>query len=706
MDDVLGTSPLEFKDDYFASAFSSDDNAEELEEDSEGGERRRIEEEHNGRSESIYQRPNLCKTPSILSLSPARDGSESNKDTGIMFNELRTVPTSSLSLENASLNHFRRLSSRNDDNQLLSVYQPDDTMSTILSPMLESVNDYTLEPVVPETIVEEEVKTGFPYELCNNKFEKSDDDNDRNLFFNNRQHFFILSSAGKPIYSMHGSNELFLVYSGIIQTIVSFFKYSNSGEESIKMIESNDSRTGKPIKFVFLDKSPIILMTIIKNDESTQIELEQQLDFIYSFLISTLSKPYIEKIFTKYANFDLRNLLGKTDIQTLDSICEDLSNNLNISQILSGLQCLRMHSSVRSRLYNKLFSFKSQNFLYGLVIGPNEKLISIIKPRRHTLHTSDLMILFEMIYNTNTFKAKNDSGDLKFITNETFWVPICLPKFNSNGHLYTLIQFHQLNDERFFKLHDIEHNQSNELYDEDFTKIGIILLSPFKDSFNELRKVSQSLSKEILFDKKIFKDIWNSIVGNGRIIVDRVIGEPNSNLLSQPLPNSSSERRMTISSIMNNFSLNSKPSIAITTEYVIPDNIIHFTVKNKRLVQYIFPESKMFNIYDLTIKKNLLHIYKYLRRKLHFVTSDFNINVPNYDENIDDLNNNFRNNIVYESLNDIYIDERIVGFACKLGNYEIFIVGKGELLNENKLIEYSLKILRWCKRQEVRIFIK
>jgi hypothetical protein len=701
MENILGTSPLEFQDDYFASNISSDDN--------------------NPDNESInttteYQQK-LRKTPSVISLSQPNnnDGDKKNINTGILFNKLRTFPTNSINLENARQNHFTtQLNSNEDNNDTVSIYPGNDTISTLLSPMLEPINEMNNDDVISENIIEEDNNelNKFPYIFDDgNNFEKSDENNDFNLFFNRRQHFFILSSAGKPIYSMHGSYELFVVYSGIIQTIVSFFRYSNIDEESVKIIESNDDKTNNPIKFVFLDKSPIILMTVIKNDQSTQIELEQQLDFIYSFIISALSKPYIDKIFNKYANFDLRNLLGKTDIQTLDSICEDLSNNLNISQVLSGLQCLRMHSSIRSRLNNKLISLKKQDFLYGLVIGPNEKLITIIRPKKHTLHTSDLMILFEMIYNTNTFKMKNevDNKILNFITNEIFWVPICLPKFNSNGHLYSIIQFHQLKDERFFKLHDIEFDKK---IDDDLTKIGIILLSPYKDSFNELRKISNLISKEILFDKKIYKDIWNSLVGNGRIIVDRIIGDSDINFIQNNQQsdygndiNDLTERRLTITSIMNKLSINSFSTTPNT--YYMTEDILHFTVKNKRLVQCIFPESSKFNIYDITIKKNLLQIYKYLRRRLQIVTSDFIFqdNQINLTEDNHELNNNFKNNIVFEILDNIKTNERIVGFACKIGNYEIFIIGKGDMINENKLIEYSLRILRWCKRQERRVFI-
>jgi hypothetical protein len=39
-----------------------------------------------------------------------------------------------------------------------------------------------------------------------------------------RKHFFILSAAGKPIYSRYGDDAIISGYMGVIQTIISFFE--------------------------------------------------------------------------------------------------------------------------------------------------------------------------------------------------------------------------------------------------------------------------------------------------------------------------------------------------------------------------------------------------------------------------------------------------------------------------------------------------
>lgn len=680
MESELATSPLEFQDDYFATNLSSDDVV-----DSSADEARFIDP---------HQQQALRKTTSIISL-----GNQANGNTGIMFKELRTVPMNSISLENVSLNRMNGAeNSTNDD--VLSVNQADDTASTILSPIITAANitdDVENEPTANSDLKE----TGFPFVL-NECLEYSDDSDNISKFFGNRQHFFMLSSAGKPIYCMHGSYDIFVVYSGVIQTIVSFYKYSSNGSKSVKIIECKDKKTGQPIKFVFLDKSPIILMTIVRSNQSTYIELEQQLDFIYSFILSALSKPYIDKLFGKYANFDLRNLLGKTDVLTLDSICEGFANNLNVSQVLGGLQCLRMHLSIRSRLERKLMNFRSENLLYGLIVGPNEKLISIMRPKRHTLHTSDLMILFEMIFNTNTFKTKSDDkGQLKFITSETFWVPICLPKFNSSGHLYNLIQFHQLKDERLFKLHDIKDTDDLHL-DEDSTKIGIILMSPYKDTFNEMRKISNEIAKTILFDHKIYRNIWSSLVGNGRIVVDKIIGDK-GNEFKENVQGSTA-----FSSLINKLSLNSPKQKNLSDGTEPWSGILHFAVRSKRSVQCIFPESVYFDINDEKVRRNLLNVYKYLRHRLHVVWTDTAcLDFSEGSENIvldGGEAAGGSNTVIYEDWYDEINEEKILGFGCKFGTYEVFIIGKGTV-TESDMLAYGLKVVKWVRKQDSRIFI-
>jgi vacuolar fusion protein MON1 len=85
-------------------------------------------------------------------------------------------------------------------------------------------------------------------------------------WINQRCHVFILSTAGKPVYSLHGSEEKLSTLFGLLQALVSVVQ---SGDDSIRSI------TARNIKFVFLVKSPLILVGVNKSQRSEQQILNQ-----------------------------------------------------------------------------------------------------------------------------------------------------------------------------------------------------------------------------------------------------------------------------------------------------------------------------------------------------------------------------------------------------------------------------------------------
>ena len=85
-------------------------------------------------------------------------------------------------------------------------------------------------------------------------------------WINQRCHVFILSTAGKPIYSLHGSEEKLNTLYGLLSALVSVVQ---SGDEAIRSI------TAKNTKFVFLVKSPLILVGVSKSKRSEHQILNQ-----------------------------------------------------------------------------------------------------------------------------------------------------------------------------------------------------------------------------------------------------------------------------------------------------------------------------------------------------------------------------------------------------------------------------------------------
>lgn len=84
-----------------------------------------------------------------------------------------------------------------------------------------------------------------------------------------QKHIFVLSDAGKPIYTLHGNEEKLASLCGVIQALVSFVQH---GQDSITSINA------KGIRFVFMVKNNLILVAVFRMDWSIgQIQMQLKL---------------------------------------------------------------------------------------------------------------------------------------------------------------------------------------------------------------------------------------------------------------------------------------------------------------------------------------------------------------------------------------------------------------------------------------------
>lgn len=464
--------------------------------------------------------------------------------------------------------------------------------------------------------------------------ETADSSTEMDKFLRFKKHFFILSSAGKPIYSMHGSDEVIAGYMGIIQTIMSFFK-ENNNDNLRSFVTKNKTR------FTFYNQSPIILMAVSSRDE-TDLQLLQQLQFLYNFLLLTLSKPHINRVFAKRENYDLRKLLGRSDIACLDSICNDLSNSLNPGLIIGGLQAIKMKSSIRRSLEGLMIENRSPNLLYGLIVAPKGRLITVLRPKRHSLHTSDLQLLFEMVFNTNTFKTTADDS----YSEEEFWVPTCLPKFNLNGFLYSFI--------KFIDLTKYAEGESRQFIDKlnlsqqeiDDNKLAIILISADKSAFFEMRDVANSMIGDLMHQHTLFNELTRCLYTD-------------------------------------------KSKILINVDLPTP-LIRHFAYKSKNHIQYVFPETSNHEPGpDSDSHAKLMYMYKKLQ-----------ILVLNH-YNTKNAGSNFISYLKFKLTNN----KTILGFVIITKSYELYFITNDGIIDKHILMRSCKKIVNWCVKNQERLFV-
>jgi len=278
------------------------------------------------------------------------------------------------------------------------------------------------------------------------------------------KHFLILSSAGKPIYSRHGSDQLVTNYIGVVQTIISFYQ---STHDTLRGFTAGD------VRFVVMSKGPLNLVAITRLAES-DAQLRGQLEALYMQILSTLTLPRLERMFAARANYDLRRPLQGTE--TLLSALADGFTRGSPSTLLSALECLKLRKSQRTTINSTLLKTRSENLLYGLIVASG-RLVSVVRPKKHSLHPGDLHLIFNMLFEAGSVKAGGGEN----------WIPLCLPGFNNTGYLYMYVSFL-----------DLEHPtepMAERLRTSDGAgdEVAVLLISAEKESFFELRGMRDDL---------------------------------------------------------------------------------------------------------------------------------------------------------------------------------------------------------------------
>ncbi|CAK7207138.1 Vacuolar fusion protein mon1 [Sporothrix eucalyptigena] len=299
------------------------------------------------------------------------------------------------------------------------------------------------------------------------------------------KHYMILSSAGKPIWSRHGDLSLINSYMGVVQTIISFYEGADNPLQGF---------TAGNARFVIVTEGPLYLVAISRLGES-DAQLREQLRALYMQILSTLTLPTLTNIFANRPSTDLRKPLQGTE-GLLASLADSFTKG-SPSALLGALECLRLRKSQRAAITSTFLKQRTDKLLYGLIVAGG-KLVSVIRPRKHSLHPSDLQLIFNMLF---------ESGGIKSGGGEN-WIPLCLPAFNNRGYLYMYVSFFdaeasETDPKKSSKSSKSSSSSINAASTPPFTSddenIAIILISPDKESFFDLKemreKVAQNMTK-------------------------------------------------------------------------------------------------------------------------------------------------------------------------------------------------------------------
>lgn len=241
-------------------------------------------------------------------------------------------------------------------------------------------------------------------------------------FLSRRKHFLMLSAAGKPIYARHGTEQVLSGYMGIIQAIMGFYQEST-------IPDTLQSFSSPSLNVVMLVKGPVYIVSISQYVEK-ESTMRTQLEFLYDVVVSSLTSTSMMRCFDRGDNFDLGRLLVGSEA-FLDKICDGLTyGRLHFDVLFGSLSVLRLRATLRQKLNNILAAHRpvQASLLYGM-LAVDKKLVSILRPKGHSLYPADLRLVFETIWERG------------FEEGQEYWFPLCLPKFNSTGYLHIFVSF-------------------------------------------------------------------------------------------------------------------------------------------------------------------------------------------------------------------------------------------------------------------------
>jgi len=244
-----------------------------------------------------------------------------------------------------------------------------------------------------------------------------DEDITMDVWRKHKKHVFVVSIAGKPIYSRYGDEQNLAPFMASLSAMASFIEDSHD-------VMHYFVAGGHQI--IFLLRGPLILVSVCSTRE-TRADVVRELDYVHSQIVSVLTNSSIDRIFEQRPDFDLRGLLTGTD-RLLDNLMHRM--NYEPGFMFHALRPLVMPAADRRNIANALQRAACPQLLFALLVhGYN--FIHLARPKKFLLDAKDIHLLMNFVNSSTSFRIS------------TTWTPICLPTFDGRGFLHALISFLQ-----------------------------------------------------------------------------------------------------------------------------------------------------------------------------------------------------------------------------------------------------------------------
>ncbi|XP_071988054.1 vacuolar fusion protein MON1 homolog A isoform X2 [Engystomops pustulosus] len=240
-------------------------------------------------------------------------------------------------------------------------------------------------------------------------------------WYHHHKHVFVLSEAGKPVYSRYQSEEALSSTAGVMMALVSFLE---TGKNAIRSIHAEG------YVVVFVRRSPLVLVSVSHGRQSEQ-ELAQELLYIYYQIVSLVTAAQLHHLFQQRPSYDLRRLLSGSERIT-DNLLDSMDRDPSF--LLGAVRCLPMAPALREATTHCLQQAKAKSLVFSILMS-RQQLLTLVRRKDQYLHPIDIHLLFNLVTSSSSFRE----GEA--------WTPVCLPKFNPSGFFHTHISYLSHNPE-------------------------------------------------------------------------------------------------------------------------------------------------------------------------------------------------------------------------------------------------------------------
>ena len=238
-----------------------------------------------------------------------------------------------------------------------------------------------------------------------------------------RKHIFVLTNAGKPIYTRWGNTPelggLIATQMGLLQAVISRSQCLEGGGGELRTAHTRGTT------FVFLVRGPLYLVAISKTGESDAY-LRLQLIHLYNQIIFLLTSKVLRMLETS-PSYDVAMLLEGTH-RVLSGTIHLANHSPNIA--LDCFNYLPLGRDARMAVERALLLATAKDLLYGILTAGGS-VVSYVQPKNpaFALTASDMQLILNFVGKARVLQTFENS------------VQMCLQTVSDTGFLHAHVSF-------------------------------------------------------------------------------------------------------------------------------------------------------------------------------------------------------------------------------------------------------------------------